>query len=295
METVAIAGVGLIGGSFALALRAAGFKGRILGVSSPATIRAALDRRVIDAESTLEQAAATADLLYLAQPISIILESIERIGPHLGPNTLVTDVGSTKAAIVSRAKQYLPPQQFIGGHPMAGKESRGVAEADPRLFQGCTYFLTPGELSDSETPAFGVLEDTLKSVGAFTAMVSPEEHDRMVAFTSHLPQLLSTCLAGLVDDKLLTDQGLPTWGPGLASMLRLAGSSWDIWKDIIFTNQANIEHALDVYIDKLTKIRQNFDTQETGTEFSLAAGTASRVRNQGNTNRNEQQRGPKCE
>ena len=131
MKTVAIAGVGLIGGSFALALRKAGFKGRIVGVSSAATIDKAFALGVIDEALPLAEAAADADLVYLSQPISRIIETLG----VLDTDALVTDAGSTKAVICETARK-LKRGRFVGGHPMAGKESRGVEQADADLFRG---------------------------------------------------------------------------------------------------------------------------------------------------------------
>ncbi|HSV13378.1 MAG TPA: prephenate dehydrogenase/arogenate dehydrogenase family protein, partial [Tepidisphaeraceae bacterium] len=138
MNTVAIAGVGLIGGSFALALRKAGFQGTIIGVSSPATVQKALSLGVIDEAMPLAEAVSAADLVYLAQPISQILETLD----VLDTDALVTDAGSTKAVICDRARRL---KRFVGGHPMAGKESRGVEHADADLFRGRPYVLTMHE------------------------------------------------------------------------------------------------------------------------------------------------------
>src|ERR1700680_2585482 len=121
MKTVAIFGVGLIGGSFALALREAGFSGRILGVSSAETLRRALDLRVIDAAAAAEEAAASADLIYLAQPILSIIEIFPELNAWVNPGALMPDAGSPKKAIVNRAAEAISRRQFLGGHPMAGR------------------------------------------------------------------------------------------------------------------------------------------------------------------------------
>ena len=126
-----------------MALRKAGFGGRIIGVSSPRTIEAARKRGAIDEQASLGYAVPWADLVYLAQPISRIMSTIEDIGPHLREGALVTDAGSTKAEIVAQAGRFIRKAQFLGGPPMAGKEKRGVEEADPDLFAGRTYVLTP--------------------------------------------------------------------------------------------------------------------------------------------------------
>ena len=130
MQTVAIVGVGLIGGSFALAIRKAGFAGRIVGVSSPQTLAKAVSAGVVDTGASLEEAAAQADLIYLSQPINGILRTLERLSGIIRPGTLVTDAGSTKQEIVHRAMQFLPADSFLGGHPMAGKASSGLDHAD---------------------------------------------------------------------------------------------------------------------------------------------------------------------
>src|SRR5579884_2588409 len=139
MKTVGIIGVGLIGGSFALALKEAGLKGRIIGVSSPATIEAARTLGAIDDALPLDDAARSADLIYLAQPIAGILETLPHLNALVRPTTLVTDAGSTKTAILSRARETLTRCQFLGGHPLAGKEVRGVEHADADLFRDKTY------------------------------------------------------------------------------------------------------------------------------------------------------------
>ncbi len=136
MKSVGIVGVGLIGGSFGLALRKAGFEGAILGVSSTRSIEQAIERGAVDRGATLEEAAGTCDLLFLSQPISGILDTVRKLDPLVREDTLVTDAGSTKKAIVDEAKRSLRRCAFLGGHPMAGKELRGVEAADADLFRG---------------------------------------------------------------------------------------------------------------------------------------------------------------
>jgi len=153
MRTVAIAGVGLIGASFGLALRKAGFRGRILGVSSPDAIREAIEVGAIDEGLPLEIAVPQADLIYLSQTIRRIVSTIGALDLHLKPGTLVTDAGSTKVEIVACARDHIRKAQFLGGHPLAGKETRGAASADAELFRGRTYVLTPSHEEELETPA----------------------------------------------------------------------------------------------------------------------------------------------
>ena len=281
METVAIVGVGLIGGSFALALRKAGFKGRIVGVSSPRTIEAARARGAIDEAASLEQAVSRADLVYLAQPISRILAVIEELDPFLREGALVTDAGSTKTEIVDCAKRHIRKCQFLGGHPMAGKERRGVQEADPDLFAGRTYVLTPANSGDLDTPAARELLDWIGRIGGVPVVLDPAEHDRVVSFTSHLPQLASTALATTLARRLDIGRYLQVAGPGLMDTTRLAMSSYDIWRDILATNTLGIEQALDAYISELRSLRGRIADDRLREEFETAAGFAARLRQKG--------------
>jgi prephenate dehydrogenase len=243
MRTVAIAGVGLIGGSFGLALRAAGYDGRILGVSSPATIAKATAAGAIDRGVSLEQAVDEADLLLLAQPIHVILETIDRLSGRMKPGVLVTDVGSTKRRIVEHGRAALGAS-FLGAHPMAGKESRGVGAAEPELFRGRPWLVTPVEQNELDALPHRQFLVWLKRIGAHVIVCSPADHDRWVARSSHLPQLLSTTLARTLDEREDREAILGAAGPGLTSMTRLALSSWPIWKDILETNGDSIAEAL---------------------------------------------------
>jgi prephenate dehydrogenase len=282
MQSVAIVGVGLIGGSFGLALRAAGFEGRIVGVSSPGTIEQAVALGAIDRGVTLEAAAAECDLIYLAQPISTIQKTIVQLGPIITSECLITDAGSTKVRIVETAANAIKKAQFLGGHPMAGKESRGVSSACADLFRGRPYVLTPSAPQDLCTPLIGGFVKWLERCGANIITVSPEHHDRAVAFTSHLPQMASTALAVSIANALENEDHLNIAGPGLSDMSRLALSSYDIWGDIVQTNTENIQHALNVYIDKLTDLRDNLQTQRLGDVFASATEIASRIRRRNN-------------
>ncbi len=277
MQTVAVVGVGLIGGSFALALRRAGFEGRILGVSSERTLREALALGVIDESATLADAAASADLLYLSQPISRILDTIRALGPLVRPGCLVTDAGSTKERIVAEFSRSLPPAQFLGGHPMAGREARGVAAADAALFEGRTYVLTPIDNTQLETPAAVEFRAWLHRIGAVTLVMDPAMHDRTVAHTSHLPQLASTALAAMLAERL-DENARRAAGPGLVDMTRLAMSSYDLWRDILETNAGPVGDALDTYIETLGRLRRELRTPATAERFTAARSFAEALR-----------------
>jgi prephenate dehydrogenase len=265
-SVVGIVGVGLIGGSFALALRKAGFHGKIIGVSSPRTIETALERQVIDEALPLSDAAALSDLIYLAQPIQQILETLENIDAWVRPGTLITDAGSTKAAIVRRAAKSIQRGRFVGGHPMAGKQSRGVAEADADLFQRRPYVLTS---SDPE------LEHWIRQIGSRVVFFPPEDHDRLVALTSHLPQLISTALGSSIARQPAAAR---VAGPAAIDMTRLAMSPYDIWRDIFLTNSGPIDDTLTAFIEKLEELRSMLRQPELGKEFERAAAGAHALR-----------------
>ncbi len=278
METVVIAGVGLIGGSFALALRKAGFTGKIIGVSSPAAIEAALSLDIIDQGRSLEQAVPLADLVFLAQPISRILETLERLEPLLKDGCLVTDAGSTKAAIVAKAGTCLHGAQFLGGHPMAGKEISGVAAADENLFVGRTWVLTPSSSEELKTGIACEFQAWLEKIGALPVVMDASAHDSVVALTSHLPQLASTALASALSRALHLPEDARAAGPALLDSTRLALSSYGIWQDILSTNSENIAGALDIYIETLRNYREIFSRGEMQPEFERAASLSKALR-----------------
>jgi len=279
MECVAIVGVGLIGGSFGLALREAGFSGPILGVSSPRTIEAAIRRRCIDAGASLAEAASRADLIFLSQSVGRILDTLRHLDNVVRPDALVTDAGSTKGEIVSTASRVLRRCAFLGGHPMAGKASRGAGEAEAGLFRGRTWVLTPRSPKDLETAQASELVRWIGELGSHVFVMDPEEHDRAVALTSHLPQLASTALAVTVAENLASLEELTVAGPGLVDSTRLAQSSYDLWRDILLTNGDAVDRALSAYIAKLEYLRDNLRSRQIEEEFTTAAMLASQLRN----------------
>jgi len=283
-HTVAIVGVGLIGASFGLALRKAGFRGRILGVSSAAALADARRVGAVDDAADLEEAAAQADLIFLARPILGILESLRRLDGRVRPHCLVTDAGSTKARIVQEARCALRGGQFLGGHPMAGKEKRGAGAAEADLFAGRVWILTPAAPAELETPGARELIRWIRAVGSHLLVLSPEEHDRVVALTSHLPQLLSTALAFTLAQRLDRSDYLRASGPGLLDMTRLAASPFEIWRDILATNQQPVRDALAACLATLTEIEQTIGSDELGAYFDRAAALARRLREKAGEN-----------
>ena len=274
MNRVAIVGTGLIGASFGLALRQAGFDGDIVGVSSAPAVAAALQVGAINRCAPLDEAVSQADLIFLSQTIGHILDTIRHLDPLVRPGALVSDAGSNKCEIVDLARQTIRRCQFLGGHPMAGKETRGAAAADAGLFQGRTWVLTPDEPSELETPVAKQFRGWLERIGARVVVLDCDAHDRVVAITSHLPQMASTALASVVEDA----GRLQVSGPGLVDMTRLAGSAYDLWRDIAATNSEHIDRALARYIQKLEHMRENLRTRQLQEEFERGAALAARLR-----------------
>jgi prephenate dehydrogenase len=235
LSTVTIYGTGLIGGSLALALRRAFPDIRIAGVDKPDVLERALQLNIIDIVGGRQ-----ADLVILATPVSDILDLLDQFSDK---QTLVTDVGSTKTTICQKATRSHVP--YIGGHPMAGLEQSGPEVANADLFLNAPYFLCPVET----TPAGAVerMQEIVQAIGAMPHVISPEEHDRLVAQISHLPQILSTLLA----DQTSGHKDLA--GPGLRSMTRLAGSPFHVWRDI-FRTSSGLPHELQSFIQRLQRV-----------------------------------------
>jgi prephenate dehydrogenase len=274
MKSVVIAGVGLIGASFGLALREAGFSGDLIGVSSSEAVRAGLSKGAITRAASLSEAAAEADLIYLAQPVDRILTTLEQLADLVRPGALVTDAGSTKQAIVKKAILHLKVGQFLGGHPLAGKESRGAEAAEAALFQGRPYVLTPLSPDNDAAREFKLW---LARIGAEVIELDPIEHDRTVALTSHLPQLISTALAVTLA-RAQNPRAEQIFGPGLLDMTRLAMSSADLWIPILRTNHEPVLAALDAFRAVLTNLQEAHESDSLVELFELGSARATDFR-----------------
>jgi prephenate dehydrogenase len=266
---VTIVGCGLIGGSFALALRRAGFSGRITACGGTRGPALALERGIINAiETSFENnTVCPADLVFLASPIGAIVDFLRKSGKLVSREAMVTDAGSTKVEICRVAQEALPEGvAFVGGHPMAGSERTGVEYARADLFDRATYAIAV-EKHTSPT-AVDRLCELATAIGARPLLVEPEEHDRAVAFISHLPQVLSTSLASLLtgEDGVDDSEGRELAGRLAASgwndMTRLGGSSWGVWRDIILTNRSNISQALSEMIARLQSLEEALNMRD---------------------------------
>lgn len=284
-KRIAILGLGLLGGSWGLALKKHGFSGRVVGYARRAeTVDRALAAEVID-EGFGDPAAAVrdADLVVLATPVGVILDQLPRLRPYLSPRALVTDVGSTKRVICDRAAElYAGEPLFLGGHPMAGKERSGLENADARLFENARYVLTPlrpEHLMDDRVKAFRAL---VEAFGARPIVTDAAAHDLAVAFLSHLPQLVSSGLASAIEEKHAAEAlTLELAATGFRSVTRLAESPYSVWRDICLTNSENIRAALDSLIQKLEAMKLHLSDRELERVFKQAQKLRARLRETG--------------
>lgn len=257
-KTVSIVGVGLIGGSLGLALRRKAFKGRIIGIDAPHVLENALKRGAIDeavSRNTIEEGIKQADLVVLCTPITDIMQLLKSIGDSVKSGALITDVGSIKRKIVETANLHLPFScSFIGGHPMAGSEFRGIQAADPFLFENTSYVLTPSRpVDESKRQALGEL---LECIGAKVLLLQPKLHDEIAGAVSHLPQMAAVALMNLVAKKQTeSPHFMKMAAGGFRDMTRIASSPFGIWQDICATNADMITEFLDEYIAELQHVK----------------------------------------
>ncbi|HXX23626.1 MAG TPA: prephenate dehydrogenase [Terriglobia bacterium] len=281
-EKVTIVGLGLIGGSWGLALKKWGLAARRVGFGRASTLARALAVDAVD-EGTgdLGKAVQGADLIILAAPVGAILDCIPRLKG--ASKALVTDVGSTKRLICERARDTLGADPlFLGGHPLAGKERAGVENADATLFANARYVLTPIEEGHLEDPRIKAFVSLLSAIGARPYFMEPDRHDRALAFLSHLPQLVSSALASLIAEES-REARLPVElaATGLRDVTRLAESPYSVWRDICLTNLENIQPALEVLVAKLEFIKQHLSDRELEREFQQASKLREKLRESG--------------
>src|SRR6266536_750960 len=270
---VTIVGCGLIGSSFALALKANHLCKRIAGWdSSEAVLAEAIRKGVIDEVdySLARGGVSESDLIYLALPVNAIISFIRENSRAIKQGALITDSGSTKQEIMRAAREHLSNKcHFVGGHPIAGSHLSGIEHARAYLFAGNPYILVSASAHEGDA-AFTRLNETIARCGASVVTMTAAEHDRAVAVVSHLPQLLSNVLAATVRSKHGGEDLLRVAGNGYADMTRLASSSWSIWKDILETNRAEIAAALDESIKRLESVRNELLVSDQANESQLS-------------------------
>jgi len=263
VKRIAIIGLGLIGGSLALALKKSKARGtEIVGFSRSAQTLAAARRcgAIDEAAKNLASAVAGADMVVIATPVMVTREVLASIAEHLSPKCVVTDTGSTKVQVMKWAGEYLSPRiSFIGGHPMAGKETSGISEADAGLFKGCVYCLTPSVCATPQ--AVKRLKKMVESIGAKPFFIEAETHDNLVAGVSHLPMLLSAAfVTATAKSRLWPDMAKLAAG-GYRDLSRLASGNPEMNRDICLTNRERIVDWLDRYIEVLRGYRDMVDDE----------------------------------
>jgi prephenate dehydrogenase len=275
IQRVAILGTGLIGGSFARALRKHTPDIHIVGwdraeVALDARKSGAIDEGFFEA---LEPAIRRADLIYVALPIGSTLDLLPELARHAPAHALVTDAGSTKLRIWQAASELFVEEVgpiFLAGHPMAGRELAGFAHADADLFQNTTYALI-GEADATHDPRVTAFVKILEKIGARPLWLGAQQHDYAVGLASHLPQLAAIALASFLYDRL-DENGLPITlaGPGLRDTLRLAGSPYSTWRDIVLTNREVLSAALDLLARRMDDLRDRLASRDLEADFDAA-------------------------
>lgn len=265
-QTIAIVGIGLIGGSLALALKERKVYQKILAIDRNEETCTHARTRGIEATGELD-AIAQADVIILATPVRTIIELLPRVGALARAGAMVMDLGSTKRDIV-RAMNELPTHlQAIGAHPLCGKETAGFLSADANLFQNTVFALTP--LARTSAPTLAYAQKLVQLVGARPLIVEAERHDRILATTSHLPYLLATTLMLVADERARNDDLLFTLAAsGFRDTSRLAASDTTMMLDILMTNRANVTEALRSSARKLDALA---DSMANGDEPTLRA------------------------
>jgi prephenate dehydrogenase len=276
IQRAAILGTGLIGGSFARALRKYTPDMYIAGWDREDVARQLQSSGVANTtfSGSVEPAIRGADLIYIALPIGVTLDILPEIAQNAAPHALVTDACSTKMRICTAAVELFQDEEstpiFLGGHPMAGRELSGFAQSDADLFQKTTYALV-GPAEDDRDPRIVAFTKILEKLGARPTWLGAQQHDYAVGLASHLPQLAAVALGSFLYDRL-DENGLPITlaGPGLRDTLRLAGSSYATWRDIVLTNREVLSAALDLFARRLDDLRERLSSRELEADFDAA-------------------------
>ena len=278
LRKVVICGVGLIGGSFALALKqaaAAGEACEIVGMGrSQATLDEALRRGVIDrGGSDWGEALAGADLVLLATPVGQMETAMRQLAPHLEPQTLLTDGGSTKQDVIAAARKALGQRiaQFVPGHPIAGAEKSGVAAAQADLYRGKRVMLTP--LPENTPAAVATVRRAWEACGAQVSELEPQAHDGIFAAVSHLPHLLAFALVHDLAGRENSEQLFSFAASGFRDFTRIASSHPEMWRDICIANRSALIRELDAYQAELMRTRVMLASAD-GAALEAMFGTA---------------------
>jgi prephenate dehydrogenase len=281
LNKIVIFGVGLIGGSFARALKRAGAVGHVVGMGrSPASLARALELGIIDSVGAdMAEAMRGADLVLIAAPVAQTEAILAALQPHLQVGTVVTDAGSTKSDVVAAARRALGGKlaQFVPGHPIAGRESNGPDAAIVDLYQGKKTVLTA--LAENAPADVERVAAAWRACGAVIHQLTPQEHDKVFAAVSHLPHLLAYALVDDIANKPHADLLFQYAASGFRDFTRIAGSSPEMWRDISLANQAALLTELDAYLAQLTGLRARLAAGD-GAAIEAVYANAQRARRQ---------------
>jgi prephenate dehydrogenase len=280
-ERVAVIGVGLIGGSFALALKGAKRCGHVVGVGRSAkNLKVALERGAIDSlEADAANAVRDAGLVLVAAPVAQFEKIFLEINSNLGPDTLVMDAGSTKRDVVAAARKGLGGKisRFVPAHPIAGAEHSGAAAATPELFRGRRLVLTP--LEENKKQDIESIADLWTAIGARVSRMTPEKHDEVFAAVSHLPHLLAFALVSDLGARADAARLFGYAAGGFRDFTRIASSDPEMWRDICVANRDRLLHELHLYEQKLKTIGTLLETRDAAAlEKLFAEARAARGR-----------------
>ncbi|MBE0466876.1 MAG: prephenate dehydrogenase, partial [Candidatus Desulforudis sp.] len=254
---VTIIGVGLIGGSLGMGVRARGLARTVMGVGrDESRLRQGVDGGALDYFTTdLGTGVTGADLVIIAVPVGMIVTMLQKALPYLKPGAIVTDVGSCKAAIVKAVEAIMPPDvHFVGGHPMAGSEQVGIGAANRYLFEGAYYIFTPTSHTDQE--ALRQVSTLARNLGCRVLEMDPQDHDRAVAAVSHLPHLLASTLVNTVGRIPGSEQALLLAAGGYRDTTRVAAGSPEMWRDILLTNREMVRAMINEFRTELDTIER---------------------------------------
>lgn len=266
---VAIIGVGLIGGSLALAIKKKKLAKEVIGVARhKKTLLLAKKIHAIDCGSQDIGIISDADLVILSVPVNAILELVPVISKIISPDCIVCDVGSTKRQIVSKLDKLLP--NYVGAHPLAGSEKQGIVNSQANIFKGSLCILTPTK--NTSSTAFLKIKRLWSSIGAKVISMPSDTHDRILSFTSHLPHIIAFSLMGVIPEKYIKFAS-----SGLKDTTRIAASDAKLWNDIFLSNQKNIIKAIELFQDKLSRIKSVVTKKD--------AKALEKILNQANKNR----------
>ena len=291
-KKIAVVGIGLIGASLAAALKKSDPELEITAVDKCAeSIKKAENLNIIDHGYTeIAGNLREVDLIFIAVPVKLIPQIIKKIKNNNSRQQVIVDAGSTKKEIMLAAEEILKGSNklFIGGHPMAGSHKSGIDWHDPELFQSAPFILTPyvepqnkgeevdfnSKLEPEKKEAINNLKNLIKNIGAKSYIISAAEHDQCTAYLSHLPHLLSSALVNLSQKKEFTNDFLNLSGSGYRDMTRIAGSSAELWQDIILSNRENLVELLKKYISELEALKNDLEADDEKKIYNFLAKAA---------------------